>query len=75
MTSTLDLKTQMYRVHALTRASMHVKFESAVINSYQENDRKPFGLPADGQTDGRTDRPTDRHLRRGHNYEHKPLSE
>jgi len=35
--------------------NQHVKYESSVINSFQDNERKPFGLPTEGRIDGRTD--------------------
>ena len=40
--------------HVLTKTNQHVKYESSVIKSFQDNERKQFGLP----TVVRTDRPT-----------------
>jgi len=54
----LDLllsEPKINRVFDLTKTNQHMKYESSVINSSQDNGRKPFGLP----TNGRTDRPTD----------------
>jgi len=42
------------RGHANTKINQHVKYESPVINCFQDNDRKPFGLPTDRRTDGPT---------------------
>jgi len=49
------------RVLVLTKINQYGKYNSYVIYCFQDNDRKPFGLPMDGRTDGQTDEPTDRH--------------
>ena len=39
------------RGHVLTKINQHVKYKFSLINSCQDNERKPFGLPTDGRTD------------------------
>jgi hypothetical protein len=38
----------------------YAKYKDFVINTFQDNQRKPCGLPTDRPTDRRTDRQTDR---------------
>jgi len=45
--SDLDLLPNYFNVNrglVLTKTIQYVKYESPVINSFQDNDRKPFGL-------------------------------
>jgi len=45
MTLTFDLKaceTKFNTWHVLTKTNQRVKYESVVINSYRDNERKPF---------------------------------
>ena len=51
VTVTFDLITQINRGHLLVMSNLQVKYEDFVINGFQNNQQKQYGLPANRQTD------------------------
>ena len=63
-------KSKINTGHVLTKTNQHVKYESPVTNSFQDNDRKPFGLPTDQHTCKQNNMPP--LLRRGGKINYTP---
>ena len=44
---TLTFDPKINSGHLLVMSNLHVKYEDSVMNSIEDNQRKPFGLPTD----------------------------